>query len=237
MSKFIRCDEGERSLKVAVKTYDDDKGNEISLVSCVHVAESEFFKTIKSYADSKEKVLYEGVGGKDGFKANGNTWLGDMFNDAMAWCMNMYTNGLKYQPKEIDYAHLGDNWEPCDVSAQEFRSNALSTEQLSKFFGSMFSPDMRKKGEEMKGMKFSNNREMIVKMITGIEELPMADLYVAKGRSEVVNKRLKEIFETGDLKSVAVFYGATHMDGIEEYVTKELGFKPKEESWIEAFRY
>ncbi len=233
----MRCDEGERSLKVAVKTYDDDKGNEISLVSCVHVAESEFFKTIKNYADSKEKVLYEGVGGKETRRADGNNWLGDMINGAMEWGMSIYTHGLKYQPKEIDYAHLGDNWEPCDVSTQEFLSSSLSAEQLSKFFARMFSPEMMKKGAEMKGMKFSNTREMIVKMLTGDEELPMANLHIAKGRSGVVNRRLKEIFDWGEAKSVAVFYGAGHMDRIEEYVTKVMGFKPKEESWIEAFRY
>ena len=236
--KFIRCDEGERSLKVAVRTYEDDQGNEISLVSCVHVAEREFFRTIKSYADSKEKVLYEGVGGKGVREAHGNTWLGEMINGAMGWWMKWYTNGLAYQPNEIDYAHLGDNWEPCDVSAQEFLSNSLNAEQFSKFLGGIFSPDLMKKSQEkMDGMKFSNRREMIAKMVSIDEELPMANLYVARGRNEVVNRRLRQIFWRGEAKSVAVFYGAAHMDGIEEYVTKELGFKPKEEWWIEAFRY
>jgi len=237
MSKFLKLDESKRSLEAAIKTYADEKGNEISLVSCVHVGESEFFNEIKGYSDSKEKVLYEGVGSNEARGKGQRDMFGNIMNEGMAWFMSMMTGGLKYQTKEIDYFSLGDNWEPCDVSMDEMIQNSLNPEQLQKLIGTMFSPDNAKMAEQMKAQKSMSQREMIARTVTGDGPLPMEDMYIAKGRNEVVNKRLKGIFDSKEAKEVAVFYGAAHMTGIEEYITKDLGFKEKDEKWVEAFRY
>lgn len=237
MSKFLRLDEGKKALEAAIKTYADEKGNEISLVSCVHVAESEFFNEIKSYSDSKEKVLYEGVGSKEARGKGQRDMFGNMINEAMAWGMSMMTGGLKYQTKEIDYFGLGDNWEPCDVSFGEMIQGSLKPEEIQKFVGMLFSPQNAETAKKMKEYQSMSQREMIARSITGDGPMPMEDMYIAKGRNEVLSQRLKSIFDSKEAKEVAVFYGAAHMTGIEEYITKDLGFKEKDEKWVEAFKY
>ncbi len=248
VGRFIKNDKEERAVKAAIRTYEDDKGNEISLVSCVHLGEPDFFKNIKEYADTKEKVLFEGTSGDKRNQPENPQMtdpIGYMFGNFLkSMALNM-GEGLKYQTDEIDYKSLGENWEACDVSTQELFQQSLSFEQIGKavksiFLDPMFDPEMQKFNKEMerkmKSGEMKSQREMMAYVLE-MDKNPMEGLYIAEGRNQVVNKRVKEIFDRNEAKDVAVFYGAAHMTGIEEYITKELGFTEKGEKWVEAFKY
>ena len=55
-------------------------------------------------------------------------------------------------------------------------------------------------------------------------------------RNRAVINRLAEVTSTSANQSIAIFYGAAHMPGIERSITEELGFKRESHRWVPAWR-
>jgi hypothetical protein len=168
--------------------------------------------------------------------------------------------GLTYQADGIDTG--GPKWRSCDISLDELQrkiedaggdvNGLLALLQGSSPLGKMASVVLR-------GMT-ANSRMAVTMKMAMVEGLAAASAdgptredaaglgmvvrnpeavmrVILEGRNAVVVKDLRSVLakEPG-LKSVAVFYGAGHMGGLEKGIVEGLGYRPAATTWTTAIR-
>jgi len=158
--------------------------------------------------------------------------------------------GLTFQMEGIEYAR--ENWRNSDMSMDEVQDAVGDDAQARAVFtmldGSSF---MGRVAGLVLGMIEGNPRMAATMKVMMLSALANADAALAQAgpelgglmrviiddRNGVVVRDLSRLLaDEPGVKSVAVFYGAGHMDGLESRLVKDLGYAPGETRWFDAIR-
>ncbi len=156
--------------------------------------------------------------------------------------------GLVFQLEGIDY--LGAQWRNSDMD-RETLAAALAegefgeSDVLSALGGQDILTRILTGAIKLIGSTRLGNGLMRLVMV---EALPRANELMSKApdplmdvmdvlldqRNAVVLADLEQVLSQEDISSVAVFYGAAHMPGLERHLTEELELHPVSEEWLPA---
>lgn len=163
---------------------------------------------------------------------------------------------LVFQLDHIDYDR--PNFKPCDMSIEQLQKamggggegNKELKKMMSMMDGQSLATGLLKIGAAL--LKANPQwqsliKVMMIEMLGSLEgdlsqnaALPtnMQRLMeiIVRDRNEIVMVALKETVKAEDApNSIAVFYGAGHMDDLERRMIKEMGYEPAEDVWLPAF--
>ena len=224
------------------------EGRAVDLFGVVHIGEKEYYKEIGRLLATYEVVLYELVA-PDGTRirpedlkerrsvlASMQTGMKDMLN-------------LEYQLEHIDY--LAENFRHADMSPEEFVEDMKSRgDGLWKMAARMMGAGLASQGagDGNAGLLLalmSDNRAMLLKQTMAKQlvdvDVAMAGLDDSSGENTLIKGRNRKAFEVlkqeldAGKKTVAVFYGAGHLDDMAERLEADFGMKPKSTKWLPAW--
>lgn len=239
MTDFVGTD-NDGSLVTAIKKYSNGE-KEISLVGCCHIGEKEYFADMKDYLDSLDAVLWEGAG-----KSVPKTFQGQMYAELGKALGQSYKKmadayGVSVQNDIIDYKNLNGKWIHADMDTDEIATELFNSPAdliqlgMAAFLGGISVPPKEMFKQMMpQAAKQKNDQlsEMLNKIFPSNGEKKM-DVILGK-RNIIVKEKLDDALGAG-YSSIGIFYGAAHMDEIEEYVTGK-GFELTEEKWLKAIK-
>ena len=233
------------------------------LAGVSHVGESNYYARLQKLLDAQELVLFEGVTDRASRAAgrkvfdNSKEELGSLQN-TMAESL-----GLAFQLGAIDYER--PNFRNSDLTieqiaqliakeappggkpsktAQEFQK-MLEMMQGDSFIGALVSAGMKLIGTNPK-LQALMKLAMIEVLgrfkgdMSQFEGLPpewkrLIEILL-RARNDVVLKDLQvELRKRAPAKSIAIFYGAAHMEDLQRRLTAEMHYRPAGEQWFPAF--
>lgn len=232
-------------------------GPSILLVGVAHLGTREYFQALQKRLDRATVVLYEGVGLKDVKHGPGAGSGGAGVQDALANAL-----GLEFQLNVIDYRrpHFINSDLHVPELQEEVRKRSTDTEapeadamldQLTQalqgtgFTGGALNqmigllgatPQMREMTKVMLVEVLSQAGELL-EMAKGMSP-EMKDLFdvLLTQRNAIVLRDLRaQLAKHKAGESIAVFYGAAHMDEIAARLRDELGYAPQPPQWDTAF--
>jgi hypothetical protein len=254
---FIRItksdDKKPKALETAVVRFEGQpgtpyEGRKVDLFGVVHIGQKEYFQEIDRLLATYDVVLYELVA-PDGTRirpedlkegrsvlASMQTGMKDMLN-------------LEYQLEHINY--LAKNFRHADMSPEEFAADMKSRgDGLIKMFARMMGAGLasQQAGDGSAGLLLalmSDNRAKMLKQTMARQlvevDVAMAGLDDASGENTLIKGRnrkafvvLKDELDAGK-KTVAVFYGAGHLDDMAERLEADFGMKPTSTKWLAAW--
>ncbi len=233
--------EGKPSTKYA--------GQVVDLVGVVHIGQEDYYSKLKQRLSEYDVVLYELVA-PDGTRirpedlqqrrsllASMQTGMKDMLN-------------LEYQLEKIDY--MAKNFRHADMSPDEFakdmerRGDSLP-KMIARMMGASLAAQSKNAGSELDLLRamFSDDRAMLMKraMATQLSDIGVAtagmddvngDNTLIKGRNAKAFEVLEEELKAGK-KTVAVFYGAGHLDDMADRLRDDFDMLPKKTTWLQAW--
>lgn len=207
MGKFLGISESG-SLVTAVKKYSRE-GSEVTLVSCTHIGEREYYNSLMQICESTDCVLWEGAMStvpetSDGIRAKK---IGESLREGYRAKAKHY--GLEYMKDVFDPAKLL-NGEHCDISVDELGMSINNEDKV--FIEALSHPGELPPRERMKALAYTSSHESPID----------------KKRNDVVKKRL--YCSKG---KTAVLYGASHMKHFEKHLL-ENGYSLETEKWLVA---
>jgi hypothetical protein len=255
-SKFLRIrkdDKGELlALETSVVRYvpADEKSPPISvdLVGAVHVGDKSYYDELNKLFLDYDALLYELVAPegtripKEGRKGGGNPV------SALQVGMKSMLE-LEFQLEQVDYTK--ENFVHADMSPEEF---AKSMERRGESFlqiifkaiaqGSAQNNASAPSDVELLFALFAKDRPLRLKRILAAQfenmEIAMAAFNGPDG-STIITERNKKAFEVlareikAGKKKIGVFYGAGHLDDMEQRLLADFGLKRESERWIPAW--
>lgn len=252
-------------LQVAVRQFvpRDHSQPVVWLVGASHVGESNYYGRLQKLLNAQDLVLFEGVtdrasraAGRKAFQKSDED-LGSLQN-TMAESL-----GLAFQLDSIDYerphfrnsdltieqiaqliAKEGPPGGTQSKTAREFQ-NLLEMMQGDSVVAALVGAGMKLIGSSPK-LQAMMKLMMIETLgrfkgdMSQFQGLPpewqrLIEILV-RARNEAVVKDLQvELGRPTPAKSIAIFYGAAHMEDMERRLTRELGYLPGREEWLSAF--
>jgi len=254
---FIRISKTDRnkakSLETSVVRFEGMpgtayEGRSVDLVGVVHIGQKEYYDEIDRLLATYDVVLYELVA-PDGTRirpadlkerrsvlASMQTGMKDMLN-------------LEYQLEHIDY--MAKNFRHADMSPEEFVADMDSRgDGLWKMAARMMGAGLasQQAGDGSAGLLIalmSDNRAMLMKQAFAKQlvdiDVATAGLDDASGENTLIKGRNRKAFEVlkeeldAGKKTVAVFYGAGHLDDMAKRLEADFGMKPKSTKWLQAW--
>ena len=259
---FLRSADADgkaRALQTASIEYKPTRGvgPSIWLVGVAHLGTKEYFQALQKRLDRATVVLYEGVGLKDVKQGPGAVSGGEGVQVALANAL-----GLSFQLDVIDYRrphfinsdlHVpemqaevrkhsaeGDAPPPdamLDQLMEALSGTGMTGGALTQMIGLLgATPQMREMTKVMLVEVLSQAGEFL-EMAKSLSP-EMKDLFdvLLTERNAIVLRDLRT--QLGRLRpgdSIAVFYGAAHMDEIAARLRAELGYAPAAAQWDTAF--
>lgn len=251
---YVRFENG--NLETAIRRLEHPtKHVTIDLVGAIHVADKEYFESVKEHLDGLDQVLYEAVRPKEG-EPSGHLLLLRRFYKILAGELD-----CAYQMEAIDYNNLPGHWEHCDMAEEEMASfggllydEALTSSRLYgavvRFAtaqldllekevtaargapGGMFTPFKRMAAERLVNA-MGNPLLRQIQML--VPDLLLGRGVILKARNKVVCDRLEEFTTHAEENlRIGVFYGAAHLPDIEQYL-KDLGYEHRATFWQPAW--
>jgi hypothetical protein len=232
-------------------------GPSVWLIGVAHLGTPEYFKAIQARLDRQTVVLYEGIGLHDVKQAPGT------FTDS-AGIQTTLANalGLKFQLDAIDYRrasfvnsdlHVPELQE--EVKKRDHETGGAAGEeklnqlvdalqgtgmnggvlaQMIGFLGS--SPQMREMTKTMLVEVLGQAGELMAmahKLSPDMKDL--FDVILTQRNAIVVTDLRNRLTRLKPRDSVAIFYGAAHMDEIARRLRDELHYTPVKTEWDTAF--
>jgi hypothetical protein len=224
------------------------EGRIVDLVGVVHIGQLEYYKDLNSRLSKYDVVLYELVA-PDGTRirpqdleerrsilASMQTGMKDMLN-------------LEYQLEHIDY--MAKNFRHADMSPDEFMEDMASRgdglwKMAARMMGAGLATQAANGGDAgMLMALFSTDRskalkQVMAKQLTDVEAVTAGmddetgDNTLIKGRNRKAFEVLRKELDAGK-KTVAVFYGAGHLNDMAERLERDFGFKPTTTTWLAAW--
>lgn len=224
------------------------EGRAVDLVGVVHIGRKEYYDEIDKLLATYDVVLYELVA-PDGTRirpadlkerrsvlASMQTGMKDMLN-------------LEYQLEHIDY--MSKNFRHADMSPEEFVADMDSRgDGLWKMAARMMGAGLasQQAGDGSAGLLIalmSDKRAMLMKQAFAKQlvdiDVATAGLDDASGENTLIKGRNRKAFEVlkeeldAGKKTVAVFYGAGHLDDMAKRLKADFGMKPKSTKWLQAW--
>lgn len=251
--EFLRIDttaDGQpRALQVAVAGYEAADGTELDLVGAVHVADAAYFQALNRAFDDYDVVLYELVGEPDAARSapelRGTSaigWLQGGMKDIL---------GLAFQLDEIDYRR--DHFVHADMTAAEFRDSMRERNEslLQLLFRAWLTGMATQTPEQAAAAQadllkvlFADDRQHALKMMFAEQLATQKDLLDAMAGPDSTlivqrNRKALEVLERerdAGHRRIALFYGAGHFPDFHQRLVDELGYRPTELRWLDAWR-
>lgn len=255
---------GTYALRIAVRDYVplDGAGPRLRLVGAIHIADRAFYGDIQAVLDRADCVLFEGVSESPAdFKRDPASRKKDHLYTKMADALGLITQfeGIDYRRDHFVNADLSPSQMLALLEADIAQGGATAdaARAAKAQFGEL-SKMMKGGGSGMSGM-------MINLMIGVIERSPKMRATVllmlasadpsseqgfgAMGKGGARLGRLiledrnaavlaaidEKVGELGPGSTVAVFYGAAHLRGIEDALIRRKGYIPDTTRWLTAY--
>jgi len=233
------------------------------LAGVSHVGESNYYARLQKLLDAQELVLFEGVTDRASRAAGRKVF--DTSKEELGSLQNTMAEslGLAFQLGAIDYerpnfrnsdltieqiAQLISKEAPAggkpSKTAQEFQK-MLEMMQGDSLIGALVSAGMKLIGTNPK-LQALMKLAMIEVLgrfkgdMSQFEGLPpewkrLIEILL-RARNDVVLKDLQvELQKRAPAKTIAIFYGAAHMEDLQRRLTRELHYRPAGEQWFPAF--
>ena len=228
---------------------------QIDLVAVVHVGGRGYYETLNRLFTDYDSVLYELVAPPNARVPKPGRRPSGMIGSAQQGLTQML--GLDFQLERIDYSR--PNLVHADLSPKEFDA---AMARRGESWWTMFSRLMREgmaraeRGEagpaaeigfgEMLGILFGAGperqlklRRLMAEQFSDMEVLTSAfggeeGSTLITDRNAAAMKVLQERVAAGD-RTIAIFYGAAHMDDFDRRLRDEFSAQPGDATWLEAW--
>ena len=261
---FLRISRGAdgrpAALETAVVRYSAQQPTgrqaQVDLVAAIHIGSDAYFETLNHLFQGYDAVLYELV-------APPNARIpqpGGRPSGAIGTAQQGMTRllGLEFQLESINYR--APNFIHADLSPRQF---AIAMQRRGESWWTIFTKLMQEGmtrvesegssssggGSEVSfgdlfGMLFGSNRELRLRRLLAEQFSDMKVLTAAFGGEEgssLITDRnaaaltvLKAELQRGR-RSIAIFYGAAHMDDFDRHLQQDFQMRPTETAWLEAW--
>ncbi len=260
-SRFVRIQKDSESDLAALQTSirhfqaptpteavsDRNSPVEVDLVSAIHVGEASYFEALNKRFRDYDAVLYELVAPEGTQIPKGGVATTSPVSYMQAGMTQML--GLKFQLNQIDYTR--PNFVHADMTPQEFTNSMRDREEslsktLFRAIGVSMVQQAKNDGSSIQILKalFSNNSERELKRALAVQ---FSDLdgsmlvFHDRNGSTLITERdkkalkvLRREIDRGS-RRLAIFYGAGHMDDMEQRLTSEFGMKLVSTDWLTAW--
>ena len=260
-NQYIRMAEDGEALQVAVVRFKPRSGEQnwyVDLISAVHVADAGYFANLNRRFADYDVVLYEMVA-PEGTKitprqpkASDEKNADDKSNLLTSIQMAMTdVLGLTYQMDGVDYSP--EHFVHADFSPEEFRqSMAKRGESITGMILQMWRAGLAREltagaGSQlsllsvlMAGDKQLALKRMVAQELAGAEatmiafEGPEGSTLVA-ARNQKALKVLQRTRLDQNPRSVAIFYGAAHMQDFQQRLIADFDMVPVSIEWLDAW--
>ncbi len=222
-------------------------GRRVDLVGVIHIGQKEYYQEIDRRLAKYDVVLYELVA-PDGTRIrpedlqNRRSLIASM-QSGMKDMLN-----LEYQLEHIDY--LAENFRHADMSPEEFVKDMKSRgDEVWKMAARMMGAGLASQpgGGDMGILMalMSNNRSMLLKQSMAKQlldvDVAVAGLDDASGENTLIKGRNRKAFEVlqqelaAGKKSIAVFYGAGHLDDMAKRLENDFDMESTSTQWLAAW--
>lgn len=257
--RFTDDGEGEGLLETAIVTYEGKGGEEVELISAVHVADASYYADLEKQFGRYDSLLYEMVKPK-GAKppAPGRRSLGESSSIVSKFQRFMRdTLELDFQLDAIDYR--AKNFVHADLDIETYQQ--LTSERGESIVQLMFKlamsshlsqKDGKSKSDPLIGMKMLAAfwmpdsaralKYLLAKELQHMEEI-MAGLGAGPdgegsvlliGRNKQLVRVLRDRLKMGD-KKIGVFFGGAHLSDVEKRIFAEIGLRRTGVRWVKAW--
>ena len=260
--RYREPDDTGGGLEIAVTYFVSPEGGpRIDLVGAAHIADASFYALVQQLLDRADVVLYEGVKPEgatpEEFQrtaAKGVNPIRELQTKLAGWF------GLVVQMDAVDYRRA--HFVHADLTAEEFLGREAPAEgdadapggEATDVDQADLPAPLRNTIKQDKAIKplldamlgrpgpFRAQVKMMLARIMGSADVQglltvmmpgLSDLLLTK-RNAVVIERLRERIGEAD-GSIAVFYGAAHMQGIQKLLEEELGYRRAGGKWLRAW--
>ena len=250
---------GSRGLQTASVEYRPASGTgpSVWLIGVAHLGTAEYFQAIQRRLDAQTVVLYEGIGLHDVKQAPGS-----LKNDAGIQTTLANALGLKFQLDAIDYrraSFINSDLHVPEIQ-QEVKKRGVESASsggdatfnqlvdalqgtgvmggaLTQMIGLLGASDQMREMTKTMLIEVLGQAGELMAMAKNLSP-EMKDLFdvILTQRNEVVVKDLRAHLtklRPGD--SIAIFYGAAHMEEIAKRLRDELHYTPVQTEWDTAF--
>lgn len=257
--RLVRDKKGTpRSMDTAIVTYvpegEDREGLTVDLIGAVHVGERSYYEQLNSEFEKYDALLYELVAPDD----DNVPQAGEGSSNAHP--IGLLQNGMKdmleleHQLALVKYDR--PNFVHADMSPEEFAETmANRDESLTKLFFRLMGQGIAQQSKQqarsgrsaeadMMAALFSKERPVMLKRVMaeqfGDLETAMAGLDGPEGstiiteRNKVALEVLQEQIAAGK-KKIGIFYGAGHLNDMEERLEADFHFKRGDTRWLTAW--
>jgi hypothetical protein len=251
-------------LQVAVRQFvpRDPSKPVVWLAGVSHVGETNYYQSLQKMLNAQDLVLFEGVTDRASRAAGRKSFdraeedLGSM-QDIMAESL-----GLAFQLNSIDYER--PNFQNSDLTIEQLGQliakegppgkPSKTAQEFEKLMEMMQGDSLVAAliGAGMKLIGSSPKLQAMMKLmmieVLGRFEGDMSQFQglppewqrlveiLIRARNDAVIKDLQaELVKPAPPKTVAIFYGAAHMEDLERRLTRELNYRPGREEWFSAF--
>ncbi len=259
--RFIRIAEDGGSLQVAVVRFKPRSGERnwyVDLVSAVHVADARYFADLNSRFAEYDTVLYEMVA-PEGTKITPRQ-DNESGDKASAGKNNLLTNiqlkmtdilGLTYQMDGVDYSPK--HFVHADFSPEEFKKSMANrgetiTGMILQMWRAGLARDLTAGAASQLSLftllmaddKQHALKRMVAQELADAESImtafegPEGSTLVAARNQKALNV-LKRTLVDKKPQSVAIFYGAAHMQDFQQRLIKDFDLVPTSIEWLDAW--
>ena len=250
--EFLRLldDKEHKALQVSIVRYSSaDRELNVDLVSAVHVADRQYYQDLNELFKNYEIVLYELVAPEGTRITKGKKQSYNLLSMIQLGMKNSL--GLFFQLEEVDYGPA--NFVHADMTPIEFsesmkeRGESVLGTLINLWRAGMvqqLSGNSRQSDLEFISALFATDREHALKTLVAKEFENMGGVLNAlegKDGSTLITERNKKALtvlrkEIGKgNKSIAIFYGAAHMQDFEQRLETEFNLHAVSEQWIDAW--
>jgi hypothetical protein len=225
---------------------------QVDLVGAVHIADVAYYRELNDRFKEYDALLYELVAPEGTVVQRGR-------GTSNAHPVGAMQNGIKalleldHQLEEIDYTK--SNFVHADMSPDQFvQSMKDRNESFLQMYFRLLGQAMAHQSEmEAKGQSldfdllsalFATDRPRRLKIALAKQLAEMESLMVSLGgeegsvliseRNKIALKVLKQQLAAGK-ERVGIFYGAGHLNDMDERIRKEFGLQPTEITWVTAW--
>jgi hypothetical protein len=258
--KFVReltLTNGTVELRTCVRHYHARRQPDIYLVAAMHVGETNYYAALQQMLDAQALVMFEGVGwaeakekGLDPAKHRRDAGGKQASTSDLQTELAELLGGV-FQLDAIDYDRT--NFVNNDMSLSQLKARMQgSTMNGDAFFGMMglyaaimkpvmaivqASPSLRSTVKLLMMDVLAEAGNDIESMTKAVPSMNQLFQVILRDRNELIFSNL-----TAQLKlkhppaSIALFYGAAHMAGLERRLEKEFNYHVAGEQWLTALR-
>ena len=239
--RFVENDQGG-FMQVLVATYKSGD-RMLTLYGCVHIADRSFYEDMQKRFTKHDALLYELIAEPDvrpfpEMEQDGDHWI-SMVQDGMGAGL-----ALQAQFSCMDYRHK--NFVHADMTGEEWLDalDEVGKSELGELIsGGLGDVDREAEAKQKpidlvkafrSGQGISQLRIVMGRLMCSPDQVPDQPTVIIHGRNERCLEVLEEQVDAGK-KTLGIFYGAAHMEHMEQRLVKDLGWKRVKEEWVNAW--